>query len=159
MADRLVVMNHGVAEQIGTPRDLYQRPATVFVAGFIGSPAMNFLEAKVGGAGDVLEIGEVKIPRPSGQPATAGQAVNLGIRPEHLELVPQDGHIGLMIELVEHLGADTIVYGRISGADDQRIAFRVHGDKDFRIGDSIQVSVQPDNLHLFDRATGHRIVA
>ncbi|MGI9382590.1 MAG: sn-glycerol-3-phosphate import ATP-binding protein UgpC, partial [Methyloligellaceae bacterium] len=159
MADRLVVMNQGVAEQIGTPRDLYQTPATVFVAGFIGSPAMNFLDAEVSGAGDALQIGEVKIPLGADERPGPGQAVNLGIRPEHLEIVPENGHITLETELVEHLGADTIVYGQVSGANGQRLAFRVHGDKDFGIGDNVQVSAQPQNLHLFDRETGRRIVS
>ena len=159
MADRLVVMNHGVAEQIGTPRELYRTPATVFVAGFIGSPAMNFLEAEVGANGDTLQIGEAQVPLGANRPAEPGQAVTLGVRPEHLALAPDGGQFGLVVELVEHLGADTVVYGQVAGAADQRMALRVHGDRDFGIGDTVQVAAKPENLHLFDKETGKRIVS
>ena len=88
-----------------------------------------------------------------------GRAVTLGIRPEHLELAPDGGQLGLVVELVEHLGADTVVYGQVAGTGDQRMAFRVHGDRDFGIGDTVQLAAKPENLHLFDKETGRRIGA
>ena len=140
MADRLVVMNHGVA-------------------GFIGSPAMNFLEAEVGANGDTLQIGKAEVPLGANRRADPGETVTLGVRPEHLALAPDGGQFGLVVELVEHLGADTVVYGQVAGAGDQRMALRVHGDRDFGIGDTVQVAAKPENLHLFDKETGKRIVS
>src|SRR5215468_10935591 len=111
LADRLIVMNGGVAEQIGTPMDVYDRPASVFVAGFIGSPAMNFLSAKVGEGGKTVDLAgadSVRVSLPLAQPtsASAGAPVALGMRPEHL-LPSNDGALEFEVEMAEPLGADT----------------------------------------------------
>jgi sn-glycerol 3-phosphate transport system ATP-binding protein len=155
LADRMMVMNGGAAEQIGTPLEVYHRPASLFVAGFIGSPAMNVLPARLT-AGAVTLTGE------------AGRPVMLGVRPEHLVVGDGAGigDIPLRVELIEALGADTVVHGRLgedgdlaedrvrSAAD---LLVRLPGSARVRAGDRLHVAITPGEIHLFDRDTGRRI--
>jgi sn-glycerol 3-phosphate transport system ATP-binding protein len=155
LADRMMVMNGGAAEQIGTPLEVYHRPASLFVAGFIGSPAMNVLPARLT-AGAVTLTGE------------AGRPVMLGVRPEHLVVGDGAGicDIPLRVELIEALGADTVVHGRLgedgdlaedrvrSAAD---LLVRLPGSARVRAGDRLHVAITPGEVHLFDRDTGRRI--
>jgi len=130
-------MNAGKVEQIGSPLDLYDNPANLFVAGFIGSPAMNFLPEKRNGR-DVL----------------------LGVRPEHLEpCAPGDAGMTVDIDLIEPLGSDTLVYGHI-GAErtGARVAVRLHQSVDARTG-HLPVRYAPAHVHYFDPASGKRIEA
>ncbi len=157
MADRLVVMNLGVAEQVGTPRDVYQTPASAFVAGFIGSPSMNFIDARVSATRDGLEVGDLVVPINGDRSLEAGQPVTLGIRPEDLLVETEAAAMPLKIELVEHLGTDTIVHGMAVDGPRQSIILRFHGDRDFRVGDSVQAAVNPDKIHVFDPETGRRL--
>ena len=159
LADRLVVMNGGVAEQIDTPLEVYQRPATRFVAGFIGSPAMNFLDAQVAEGGDVrLHDLQQPLARHPGAANHAGRAVSLGIRPEHLR-TPENGEapgFQLSVDLVETLGADTLAHGRI---DDTRheLTARLPGTHKVAEGDRVALTVDASALHLFDTESGKRI--
>jgi sn-glycerol 3-phosphate transport system ATP-binding protein len=157
MADRLVVMNLGVAEQVGTPRDVYQTPASAFVAGFIGSPSMNFIDARVSATRDGLEVGDLVVPLNGDRSLEAGQPVALGIRPEDLHVETEAGSMQLKIELVEHLGTDTIVHGMVVDGPRQSMILRFHGDRDFSVGDTVQAAVNPDKVHLFDPETGRRL--
>ncbi|MEE9586678.1 MAG: sn-glycerol-3-phosphate import ATP-binding protein UgpC [Hyphomicrobiaceae bacterium] len=157
MADRLVVMNAGIAEQIGTPRDVYQVPASTFVAGFIGSPAMNFLEAHVSDDGGVVEACGARISLPANIAEAKGRTVTLGIRPEHMKIDPTGGQITVVIDVVEHLGMDTIVYGHTNRQDGETITVRIHGDRDFEVGSELRIGLEPQLVHLFDRETGKRL--
>ena len=151
MADRLVVMNQGVAEQIGTPRDVYHAPATKFVAGFIGSPSMNFVTATRTDQG-VRALGiDIPVAMPDGQ-----DAVELGVRPEHLK-ISDDGAIEVTVEAVENLGVDTIVYGRTAAHEAEPIALRVDGDRDFDIQALVRADLDPGTVHLFNTKTGQRL--
>ncbi|MCK5273677.1 MAG: TOBE domain-containing protein, partial [Alphaproteobacteria bacterium] len=152
MADRLVVMNGGRAEQIGTPMEVYERPATVFVAGFIGSPAMNFLEGRAEG-GKVVVNGAAGLAAPADIP---DGPVLVGLRPEHLAVV--DGGAAMLelaAEAVEPLGADTLVHGRLD--DGQLVTIRFSGTPTFGEGDRIALAAEAANLHFFDPETGRRI--
>jgi sn-glycerol 3-phosphate transport system ATP-binding protein len=161
MADRLVVLRDGLVEQVGAPLEVYHRPATAFVAGFIGSPAMNFLAARLDAAGRTAVVDEaVRLPLPgAGLPDAAGREVRVGIRPERLVL----GHPGvngasslgkLAVELVEPLGAETLVHGWLGKA---LIAIRIDGASTVRTGEQLPVSVDPEHLNLFDSGQGKRI--
>ena len=154
LGHRLVVMNEGRAEQIGTPMDLYNRPATTFVAGFIGSPAMNLADAAPNGDG--IDVGGASLPLPPGV-AAAGlpPLLKAGIRPEHFEPTsPANATLTLAVELVEALGADTLVHAHAGGS---AWTVRLPGGSLVRPGDSIPVFVARDHIHLFDGATGKRI--
>ena len=160
LADRLIVMNGGVAEQIGSPMDVYDRPATVFVAGFIGSPAMNFLAARVGQDRQSVDLagtgsaGPITLPLGRTTSASAGTAVALGVRPEHLHPV-NDGPLRFEVELAEPLGADTLLHGRFGSAH-ELVTVRQGGHVLARPGESRHFKAEPGHLHLFDSQTGKR---
>ena len=159
LADRLIVMNAGVADQIGTPMDVYDRPASVFVAGFIGSPSMNFLAAKVSAGGRAVEIaglGISGVALPLARPTSApgGAAVALGIRPEHLLPTP-DGPLEFTIELAEPLGADTLLHGHFGDAR-ELVTVRQGGHVLAKPGDKRRFRADAGHLHLFDSQTGKR---
>src|SRR5579872_6742546 len=152
LADRLIVMNAGDADQIGPPLDLYERPATAFVAGFIGSPAMNLIEGRLDASGVVVGNCVLPCAPPGGE---AGRGVTVGLRPEHLELAG-DGPIPLTVELLERLGADTIVHGRLDG-DGVILTARAAGTINPPLGEVLRFAVRPEHVHLFDEATGARL--
>ncbi len=149
MADRLIVMNKGVAEQIGTPIEVYAAPASLFVAGFIGSPAMNFLETRVSSDGRLAIDGAALSPKTRLDP---GRAVTVGIRPEHLAA---GGGLDVQVELVELLGADTLVHGRLS--DGKSLVVRLPGNQVPTAGDRLPVQAYDGAWHLFDTETGKRL--
>ena len=160
LADRLIVMNGGVADQIGTPMDVYDRPASIFVAGFIGSPAMNFLAAKVSDGGRTVELSGtggapvlLRLARPA--PVPVGTAVALGLRPEHLRPAA-DGPLEFEIELAEPLGADTLLHGRF-GTARELVTVRQSGHVLAQPGERRRFAVEPDRLHLFDSQSGRRL--
>ena len=155
LADRLIVMNAGNADQIGPPLDLYERPATAFVAGFIGSPAMNLIEGRLDGAGVV--IGDCTLP--AAQRRASGRAVLVGLRPEHLELA-EDGPLA--------------AHGRAAGAARRRhdrprqarrpngqggivVTARAAGTINPPLGETLRFAVRPEHIHLFDAETGKRL--
>ncbi|MTH59074.1 sn-glycerol-3-phosphate import ATP-binding protein UgpC [Paracoccus litorisediminis] len=152
LADRLIVMNKGVAEQIATPLEVYQTPATEFVAGFIGSPAMNIftVEAEAGG---VTLPGGHRLPL-SGLPAGS---LRLGLRPEHLNLA-ETGQPAIPVDLrsVERLGADAFGYGVIAGSD-AAMTLRLPGTTQAQRGDRVDVAPDPQHLHVFDPTDGRRL--
>ncbi len=149
MADRMIVMNAGVAEQIGTPLDVYERPETLFAAQFIGSPSMNMIEAEA--RDGMLHFGNITLPAPS---EVTGRMM-LGLRPEHLSPNP-DGPIEMQVLLAEPLGANTLLHGKLaSGAGFTASLPGVHR---VRSGEGpLRLSVKPQNMHLFDAKTGRRI--
>jgi len=159
LADRLVVMNAGVPEQIDTPMNVYVTPATRFVAGFIGSPAMNFLDAEVRDGGALRLAGaRTDLTRAERLANQAGRAVTLGIRPEHLR-PPVDGehvdlHLG--VDLVEALGADTVVHGHFDGSG-HAVTARLQGTHPVREGDRLPLVIADGALHLFEPDGGGRI--
>jgi sn-glycerol 3-phosphate transport system ATP-binding protein len=153
LADRLMVMNAGVAEQVGTPMEVYRRPATTFVAGFIGSPAMNFLFGRIVAGGVELPGGEtLAVAAPAGG---EGRPVTIGIRPEQLALAPDASPgraLHLSVDLVEALGADTLVHGRL-GENGATLLARLPGNAAVNAGDRLQLAAQSDP-HLFDPESG-----
>jgi sn-glycerol 3-phosphate transport system ATP-binding protein len=155
LADRMIVMNAGRVEQIGRPIDVYGDPASLFVAGFIGSPSMNFLPAKR--LGDDVDLGEgVRVPLPADLRSVAGADVTVGIRPEHLIADGSGAQLRFTVETVEALGADSLVHGAFGGAI---LVARVDGSKTPKLGDALAFHVMPDKLHFFDAATGQRLRA
>jgi len=161
LADRLVVMNAGHAEQIDTPLNVYREPATTFVAGFIGSPAMNLMAATVAanGKGLVLDGGGTVKPRNIVLPES-GRKVLLGIRPEHLSPVADlNADLHLAVHAVETLGADTLAHGRLAdggGVGDELVA-RLPGTSAVKPDEVLPLAIEPGMTHLFDRESGKRI--
>ena len=161
LADRLIVMNGGVAEQIGTPLDVYREPASVFVAGFIGSPAMNFLPGTIadGGRSVTLDGSGQSLPAPSAAPITS-EKVTVGIRPEHLAPAARESaSLELAVDLVEALGADSLVHGQLAGGREAPpMTVRVEGAMQVAAGDTLHLALAPERVHLFDAGDGRRVV-
>jgi multiple sugar transport system ATP-binding protein len=147
MADKIVVMNAGKVEQIGSPLELYDNPANLFVAGFIGSPAMNFIPGKVTG-GSIEMGGGVSMPLPKNTKAQGN--VMLGVRPEHLA-VSDDG-LPAEVVVVEPTGADTQIFCKLAGTDITAVVRERH---EFHPGKAIRLA--PQLTFLFDPASGARL--
>jgi sn-glycerol 3-phosphate transport system ATP-binding protein len=154
LGDRLVVMHQGRAAQVASPMEVWGRPADTYVAGFIGSPAMNFLHATLaeGGAGAVLKSGPTIAFTDGRRPGAAGLPLTLGIRPEHVEL--GDGGMPLAVDLVEPLGSETVIHGTLPGGEilTARLPIAASG-----IGATMPVRLPPQAFHVFDGSGGHRI--
>ncbi|WP_312366450.1 sn-glycerol-3-phosphate ABC transporter ATP-binding protein UgpC [Ensifer sp.] len=159
LADRIVVLRAGRIEQQGTPLEIYNRPVNRFVAGFIGSPKMNFLDVSVTGHRDneaVLGLAGADVAVPMAERASIGATLSLGVRPEHIRVKGASGiHLGtLTITHIEHLGGQTIVYGRLP--DKQSLIVAMEGQSLLGTGETLSVSIAPEHCHLFD-AEGHRL--
>ncbi|HEX2545347.1 MAG TPA: sn-glycerol-3-phosphate ABC transporter ATP-binding protein UgpC [Ramlibacter sp.] len=156
MADQIVVMRDGIVEQTGSPLELYDHPANQFVAGFIGSPAMNFLPGvlrRANGGARVELAGGHSLPVPlQASEVDDGQSVIYGTRPEHMELA-DDGVAGEVV-VVEPTGADTQVFTRLAGVEVTSVFRERHA---FRPGETIRLRPDPARAHLFDAASGVRL--
>ncbi|MBI1943378.1 MAG: sn-glycerol-3-phosphate ABC transporter ATP-binding protein UgpC [Betaproteobacteria bacterium] len=151
MADKIVVMHDGLVEQIGAPLELYDRPANRFVAGFIGSPAMNFLPARVNGGCISLSSG-VDISLPIKAKLEANREVILGIRPEHLEIAA-DGFAAEVV-VIEPTGSETQLFARVGG---QEIVAVFRERHEFAPGQHVRLRPRADCAHFFDPSSGQRI--
>ena len=147
MADKIVVMNNGRVEQIGSPLELYDNPANLFVAGFIGSPAMNFLKGRLNGAAVAVGNG---ISLPVKTKLESGRDVLVGVRPEHLA-VAADG-VAAEVVIVEPTGADTQIFCKLAGTAVTAVVRERH---EFRPGESIRL--KPQLTYLFDPSSGARL--
>ncbi len=147
MADKIVVMNNGRVEQIGSPLELYDNPANLFVAGFIGSPAMNFLKGRLNGAAVAVGNG---ISLPVKTRLESGRDVLVGVRPEHLA-VAADG-VAAEVVIVEPTGADTQIFCKLAGTAVTAVVRERH---EFRPGESIRL--KPQLTYLFDPSSGARL--
>jgi multiple sugar transport system ATP-binding protein len=172
MGDRIAVLKDGLLQQVGDPRELYDRPANVFVAGFIGSPAMNIGSFQVVEGGAQLANTRIPLERDVLSkivPEDRGH-VTIGFRPEALDVVSQahEGAIPIKVVLVEELGADALAYGELvlggaaareisSGAGEAQIIVRVDPRTPPRKGDTIWVAIKPGELHAFSASTGERL--
>jgi sn-glycerol 3-phosphate transport system ATP-binding protein len=151
MADRLVVMNDGNAEQIGTPAELYEKPATQFVAGFIGSPAMNFVESHFASNGNEVSLQGINIAITKKIQHSEKELI-LGFRPEHIELSEQ-GPIKLVVDVIENLGVESIIHTHLEGTSISIVVRQtesLHAQK----GQVINATIPPQNFHFFDKKTG-----
>ncbi|MCG6930812.1 MAG: sn-glycerol-3-phosphate import ATP-binding protein UgpC [Desulfofustis sp.] len=161
LGDRLVVINEGCAEQIGSPLEVYEKPATVFVAGFIGSPAMNLFRVVVSEDGTrVMLPGGGILPLPErGCPEYRGKRVIIGLRPEHFSLAGEkDSTLDIAVNHVETLGADTLVHGLLNG-ESEMLTVRLSGIKSFAENQRLSLNFAPAHIHLFDPESEQRIVS
>jgi len=151
MADRLVVMNDGIAEQIGTPTELYDKPATLFVAGFIGSPAMNFVDSQFAEEGKSVLLNNLNLPVIQKIETDVTEIV-LGFRPEHIELNDQ-GPIELVVDIIENLGVESIIHAHLK---DSSISIVVRQTESLIVpkGEIIRAHIPAQKLHFFDKNTG-----
>jgi multiple sugar transport system ATP-binding protein len=153
MADRIVVMNQGNIEQIGAPLDLYDKPANLFVAGFIGSPAMNLIPGIIrrDNGAIVVDTGGTALPLPSDSKGREGQSVVYGVRPEHLRIGEGSGPISARVKHVEPTGADTAIFFDIGGS---QICSISSDRRSVPIGAALGLQPKLGSVHLFDAASG-----
>jgi len=149
LADRVVVMSKGVVQQVGTPMEIYDRPANTFVAGFIGSPAMNLVSGEI--ADGVFTGENIRV---EGLARNARGPVTLGFRAEDATLASEGGQIGAGIYSVELLGEATMISMRVGG---ELVSVKTTKDYRAEIGDAVRVNITPAACHLFDKASGARI--
>jgi len=149
LADKLAVINNGVIEQLATPIEIYNNPKSLFVAGFIGSPQMNFIEGELKNntlSAEGFEIKNIK--------SDYNGDVTLGIRPEHLSQ-SDNGLINLNVDLVEQLGSDNLVYGGLK--DKKDFCYRCPGNQTIKKGSKLSLNIENDNYFIFDKSSGKRV--
>jgi multiple sugar transport system ATP-binding protein len=153
MADRIVVMRDGVIEQTGQPLELYDRPATLFVAGFIGSPAMNFFKGRIAAESGPIFVTDagLRLPLRAAPSSADGRPCVLGVRPEHLTL---GGPLEARVTVVEPTGSETQVFATLG---DHRLVGVFRERISARPGEALPLSAPPDLVHLFDPGTGRRL--
>ncbi len=158
MADRIAVLRAGRVEQVGAPLELYNRPANRFVAGFIGSPRMNFLPGRIAAAGDGSvsvvfdKLPQITIPHAAG--AAAGDAITLGIRPEHVRFA-NGGGLPATVDLVEQMGGESYVY--LTLASGERMVARAPGQSRLQVGEAVAAEIG-EGAHLFRRDDGEAAI-
>ena len=149
LADKLAVINNGVIEQLATPIEIYNNPKSLFVAGFIGSPQMNFIDGELKNntlSAEGFEIKNVK--------NDFNGDITLGIRPEHLSQ-SDNGLINLNVDLVEQLGSDNLVYGQLK--DKKDFCYRCPGNLTIKKGDKLSLNIDNENYFIFDKSSGKRV--
>jgi multiple sugar transport system ATP-binding protein len=152
MGDRVAVLKDGLLQQVGTPRELYDHPDNVFVAGFIGSPAMNLLDLPLADGG--VRFGDTVFPVERSVLSGTGDQVTLGVRPEDLDLTEHG--LPVQVDVVEELGADAYIYGRTTDSDMQIIA-RTDGRRPPEKGSTVHFTPKQGHVHLYDTASGGRL--
>jgi multiple sugar transport system ATP-binding protein len=154
MADKIVVMHDGIVEQMGSPLELYDTPANQFVAGFIGSPAMNFLKGNVRVNGSAIFEGPkgVKLPLMKAPANSDGRPAVYGVRPEHFTIADDGAEAEIVV--VEPTGSETQVFANLGGEQVVAVFRERH---QFNPGDMIRLKPNPSVIHLFDEATGKRL--
>lgn len=158
LATRMVVMQGGVVEQVGTPLELFNKPATRFVAGFLGQPPMNFIRVESSACSpagsDLLLAGGYRLTLDARVNPRGTQVHEIGVRPEDFQLSSDAHALAFVVEVIEQLGSDTIVYGHL--VDGQRITVRLQGQAQFQAGQRIGVVPVNDRVIAFD-AQGHNL--
>mgnify|MGYP006059581985 FL=1 len=149
LADKLAVINNGIIEQLATPIEIYNNPKSLFVAGFIGSPQMNFIEGELKNSTLSAEGFEIKNVK-----SDYNGEVILGIRPEHLSQ-SDNGLINLSVDLVEQLGSDNLVYGQLK--DKKDFCYRCPGNLTIKKGSKLSLNIDNDNYFIFDKSSGKRV--
>ena len=161
LSDRIAIMRDGVLQQYSTPEETYNAPVNTFVAGFIGSPRMNFIKGSLVSTGNqvILDAGALNLPVPGDQARTVAGAgsrpVTLGVRPEHLELsAPSEGATVARVELIEPVGPVTYLDLALG---DRSLRASVAGVQRYSVGQDVAIGMAPGSLHFFDGQTGNRI--
>ena len=153
MADKIVVMNEGLVEQTGAPLDLYDKPVNIFVAGFIGSPSMNLLNASINS--NSINLGSAgSIPITRKTTSENNLDITLGIRPSHMDISKNGEGLKFQIDVIEPTGADSLVYGKIN---DTECCVQTSERLNLKSGEIIHILPNEDNLHFFDKQSNERI--
>jgi sn-glycerol 3-phosphate transport system ATP-binding protein len=148
LGDRIVVINNGVVEQVGTPKDIYSKPNTKFVAEFIGSPQMNLFNCKIDNGNATINNNSINLNK-----SITLEDASIGIRPDDIQ-ISDSGSISCKANLVEYLGSDMIIYSSIG---DQEFSCKLSSKIDVKAGDEFKFDIQPSLVHIFDNSSGKRL--
>jgi ABC-type sugar transport system ATPase subunit len=157
LASRIVIFDKGRIQQVGTPSEVFNQPANLFVAGFIGMPSMNLLEGQVqvhGGQARLLGPG---FAFPLSDARLQGQSLIAGVRPQTLRLASGEPMLQLQVDVVEYLGMESLLVGKLVGAGDGRVTAVVPGQRADLMRQTVGLEMDPQALHVFDKASGRRI--
>jgi multiple sugar transport system ATP-binding protein len=159
LADRIAVMHNGVIQQLAAPGEIYRRPANRFVAGFVGSPAMNFRKGRIVAKNGALAFEAPGLALPlagyaAAGPLEPGREIEVGIRPEHIVVGGDVRHYSVPVEIVEPMGAETLVWCRLA---DELLSVRLEGESTVKVGETLALGFLADRLNVFDAATGARL--
>jgi len=162
LASRIVIFDKGRIQQVGTPGEVFNDPANLFVAGFIGTPTMNFFQARLADEGGqpVLRGEGFALAAPAWLPAAVGapaQALVVGIRPQSLKPVHDGGELSIKVDVVEYLGTESQIVGHLHAPGGQRIAAVVAGDAKALLHQGVRLAVDAQALHVFDAASGRSL--
>ena len=150
LGDRMAVINEGVIEQVGSPINVYEKPATLFVAEFIGTPQMNFIKGSI-----EKGIFKSKNLTLNSETNLTNENVILGIRPENL-LLKSDGNLRIRIDLIEKLGADSVIYG--IDQNENNLCYRENGNTKLKVGETVSLSIENGKSHIFDGITKKNLI-
>ena len=148
LGDRIVVINNGIVEQVGTPKDIYSKPNTKFVAEFIGSPQMNIFNCKIDNGIAKIDNNSINLDK-----SINIDDASIGVRPDDIQ-ISDSGSISCKASLVEYLGSDMIIYSSIG---DQEFSCKLSSKIDVKAGDEFKFDIQPSLVHVFDNSSGKRI--
>jgi ABC-type sugar transport system ATPase subunit len=157
LASRIVIFDKGHIQQVGTPSEVFNEPANLFVAGFIGMPSMNLLEGQVEVVGGQARLKGPGFAFPLPDARLQGQPLVAGVRPQTLRLVPGAGMLQLQVDVVEYLGMESLLVGKLVGAGDGRVTAVVPGQRADLMRQTVGLEMNPEALHVFDKASGRRI--
>ena len=148
LGDRIVVINNGVVEQLGTPKDIYSKPNTKFVAEFIGSPQMNLFDCKIENGVAIIDNKKINLDK-----SINLENASIGVRPDDIQ-ISNNGQYNSVASLVEYLGSEMIIYSSIG---DQQFSCKLSSKIELKSGDSFNFDINPSTVHLFDNTTGFRV--
>jgi multiple sugar transport system ATP-binding protein len=157
LASRIVIFDKGLIQQVGAPSEVFNRPANLFVAGFIGMPSMNLFDGTVQGVDGRATLGGPGFAFPLQGAAPAGQVLVAGVRPQSLRLAEGAGMLALQVDVVEYLGMESLLVGRIAGGGDERVTAVLPGQRGDLLRQTVALEMDPAALHVFDKATGRRV--
>jgi ABC-type sugar transport system ATPase subunit len=157
LASRIVILDKGRIQQVGAPAEVFNRPANLFVAGFIGMPSMNLLEGTVRAAGDRLRLEGPGFAFPLDGDVADGASLVAGVRPQSLRPADGPGMVSLQVDVVEYLGMESLLVGRLVGGGDGRVTAMLPGQRGDLLRTTVALDMEPEALHVFDKATGTRV--
>jgi ABC-type sugar transport system ATPase subunit len=157
LASRIVIFDKGRIQQVGTPSEVFNQPANLFVAGFIGMPSMNLLEGVVQSVNGNLLLKGPGFAFPVLNSSQQGNPLIAGVRPQTLQLASGPGMLQLQVDVVEYLGMESLLVGKLVGAPEGRVTAVVPGQRADLLRQTVDLEMDPAALHLFDKASGQRI--
>jgi len=157
LASRIVIFDKGRIQQVGTPSEVFNQPANLFVAGFIGMPSMNLLEGEVRVDGGNVALTGPGFAFPLPRAALPGKQLIAGVRPQTLHLAPGAGMLQLQVDVVEYLGMESLLVGKLVGAGEGRVTAVVPGQRADLMHQTVSLEMDPAALHVFDKDSGRRV--